>query len=424
MSTQIPLKNLEATNIPLIGRHLIEASAGTGKTYNITRIYLRLLLERELKVEDILLMTFTKDATQELRSRIDTVIRDALTNWQTLCESDSYFKAISKRVSHNKTDSDNKVKFLLKRALLFLDEAAIYTIHGFCQRALTEHAFASGLPFNAIMSTNSNELILEACQDWYRQLAKQSGNEFDLVAQFWGTPSSFLSSFSKAIYHQSALSVVDVQSLVDKFTHLSRQANDAITSDLSLINEGLVSHKKADEQEKRAIELTNLQVWLENISACNNEQMLLNAIAQPMPDYLLNGSRHPKAYKTALANVLQSSKKIKSDLKNLATNINKAKAYQIVRTAIYQIREQVQQSKEQHNVLDFDDLINTLADSLQNETDNTLANTLLAQYPVALVDEFQDTDPQQFSILHSIYYQKESQLNKKNNARISALSYW
>ncbi|MBL4900795.1 MAG: exodeoxyribonuclease V subunit beta [Colwellia sp.] len=409
MATQIQLNNLDAATIPLTGRHLIEASAGTGKTYNITRIYLRLLLERELKVEEILLMTFTKDATQELRGRIDAVIRDALTNWQALCESDSYFKAISERISLDKKESHDKVQFLLKRALLFLDEAAIYTIHGFCQRALTQHAFASGLPFNANMSTNSNDLILEACQDWYRQLAKQNSDAFALIAQFWGSPSSFIRSFAKAISHKSELSVVDVQALVDKFTQLAKKANSAIITDLALLNEGLVSHKKADEQEKRAAELIKLQAWLAQLSECNNEQALLTAIAEPMPDYLLNGSRHPKAFKTALAQVLASSKKIKSEVKDLAKHINKANAYQIVRTAIYQIREQVQQTKEQHNLLDFDDLINTLADCLQNEENNTLAKTLLAQYPVALVDEFQDTDPQQFAILHSIYYQRHVQ---------------
>jgi len=409
MSTEMYLKNLEAATIPLTGRHLIEASAGTGKTYNITRIYLRLLLERELKVEEILLMTFTKDATQELRGRIAAFIRDALTNWQALCKKDSYFQSISERVSSDKNESDKKVQFLLKRALLFLDEAAIFTIHGFCQRALTQHAFASGLPFNANMSTNSNDLILEACQDWYRQLAKQNTDAFTLVVQFWVTPTAFVGSFAKAISHNTELSILDVQDLVDKFTQLAKQASCAITANLRVLNEGLVAHKKADEQEKRAAELVKLQAWLKQISECESEQTLLAAIQQPMPDYLLNASRHPKAFKAALAQVLESSKQIKAGVKDLAKNINKAKAYQIVRSAIYQIRQQVQQAKEQHNLLDFDDLINTLANCLKNEEDGQLAQTLLAQYPVALVDEFQDTDPQQFAILQGIYYQAQAQ---------------
>ena len=416
---KVTLTNLDSATIPLTGRHLIEASAGTGKTYNITRIYLRLLLERELKVEEILLMTFTKDATQELRGRIDIVIREALNNWQALCVNDKYYQAINERVSYD------KIEFLLKRALLFLDEAAIFTIHGFCQRALTQHAFASGLPFNANMSTNSNELVLEATQDWYRQLAKQNTENFALVAQFWSTPSAFVSSFAKAISHRSELSTIDVQSLIIKFTQLAKQACSSLSNSDSLLEEGLVAHKKADEQEKRSEELIKLKAWLTKLNECQNELSLLAAIEQPMPDYLLNGNRHPKVFKVQLAEVLSSTKEVKVQVQNITKNINKAKAYKIVKTAVYQIREQVTQAKKKLNNLDFDDLINTLADSLQsgvqNQENNVLAQTLLTQYPVALVDEFQDTDPQQFAILQGIYYQQSNASNRQSSQQNDAL---
>jgi len=400
------LDNLNAAQVPLTGKHLIEASAGTGKTYNITRIYLRLLLERELSVEQILLMTFTKDATQELRGRIDAFIRDALTNWHQLCENDSYFKAISERVEYN------KVQGLLKRALLFLDEAAIFTIHGFCQRALSQHAFASGLPFNATLSTSNAEIVLEACQDWYRQLAKQSADDFSLVAQFWSQPSSFLRSFAKAISQQSELSTIDSQNIAKDFIELANQASKALTANDSLLQQGLISHKNAQEQEKRTQMLASLHTWLEQVKACFDADSLLQVVQVPMPDYLLHGGRHPKAFKVQLAEVLASCKLIKTQIKTLAKNINRANAYQLVRSAIYHIRQQVQDKKTQLNVLDFDDLIITLADSLSAEkSTNGLAATLLAQYPVALVDEFQDTDPMQFSILQGLYYIEQAKLN-------------
>ena len=405
----IALINLNAATIPLTGRHLIEASAGTGKTYNITRIYLRLLLERELKVEEILVMTFTKDATQELRGRIDTFIREAINHWPTLCQQDPYFLAISKRVA------DDKIQFLLKRALLFLDEAAIFTLHGFCQRALNQHAFASGLPFNATMSTNSSELILQASQDWYRQLAKQNPVGFDLVAQFWSTPNVFVSSFAKAIGHQQSLTLINVQQIIDDFITLAKQAHTDLVENNDFLNNSVVAHKKQDEQEKRAGELVKMQQWFETITHCQIEAELMNAIHNAMPDYLLNGNRHPKAFKVQLSQIFENAKEVKEQLKNLTKHINKAKAYQLVRTAIVQIRQQVKHTKEQQSILDFDDLINTLANALQKEKDNdievkegSLSDTLFAQYPVALVDEFQDTDPQQFSILQAIYYNKQA----------------
>ena len=75
-------QHLDVINLPLRGRHLIEASAGTGKTFNITRIYLRCLLEQRLTVQQILVMTFTKAATEEIRGRIAATLRDALAYWQ------------------------------------------------------------------------------------------------------------------------------------------------------------------------------------------------------------------------------------------------------------------------------------------------------------------------------------------------------
>ena len=413
LSSNFTLTNLDSATIPLTGRHLIEASAGTGKTYNITRIYLRLLLERELKVDEILLMTFTKDATQELRGRIDAFIRQALTNWHEMCKSDDYFKSINDRVSYE------KIEFLLKRALLFLDEAAIFTIHGFCQRALTQHAFASGLPFNANMTTNSNELVLEAAQDWYRQFSKENSESFALLSLFWPTPNTFVSSFSKAITHRGKVAVIDVQKLVLNFVKLAKQANSSIAENTDLLAEGLIAHKKVEESEKRSNELCKLITWLTQVSNCHNDIELLNTLKQPMPDYLLNGNRHPKAFKVQLAQVLGDTKEIKNQVKNLAKNINKAKAYQLVRGAIYKIRAQVKQRKLQLNNLDFDDLINTLADALKTENGNELSQKLLSQYPVALVDEFQDTDPQQFSILQDVYYRNTTEL--ANNGEPSAL---
>jgi len=74
-------KQLIPETLPLSGCHLIEASAGTGKTYNITRIYLRLLLERKMDVKNILVMTFTRAATEELRARIAKEIRYAMEEW-------------------------------------------------------------------------------------------------------------------------------------------------------------------------------------------------------------------------------------------------------------------------------------------------------------------------------------------------------
>lgn len=403
------LINLDAATIPLSGKHLIEASAGTGKTYNITRIYLRLLLERELTVEQILLMTFTKDATQELRGRIDSFLRDALDNWEPLCQADDYFKQIDARVSAQKRI------FMLKRALLFLDEASIFTIHGFCQRALTQHAFSSGLSFNANMSTDSRLIALEACQDWYRHLAKQADgvdSAFYLVTTFWSDPDKFMASFSKAITHESEITVTDPAKVLRHIISLARQALSSIESNEEYLNQTLITHKKIEETQTRKVEFALLKARCESIAKCSleepDETSFRESVDKGLSKYLFSASRHPKVAKAKIKEALAPCVQLEKALSDFAKNYSRAKAYMIVKTGIYQIRKQVSDKKKLLDILDFDDLINTLAtcvNSGNNKNQTTLAKALVKQYPVALVDEFQDTDPKQFAILKGIYYQ-------------------
>ncbi|MEW6982845.1 exodeoxyribonuclease V subunit beta [Colwelliaceae bacterium 6471] len=387
------IKNLVAHQIPLSGKHLIEASAGTGKTFNITRIYLRLLLEQRLPVEQILVMTFTKDATEELRGRIDAFIRQAINDWQQLSTTDEFFIAIAAKIDHH------EAQHLLKQALLFLDEAAIYTIHGFCKRVLSEHAFASGLAFNAQMEADCQDLILEACQDWYRVLAHTSPDDFITVASFWPDPMGFLSQFSKAISHSSALAVVSAEEIIAQFQTQVGLSLNTLNTHLSVLTEYLIDVKKGADREHRAAELSALLNWLEAVV-----QDIEHA-KQPIPDSFIDGRRFSRSpIKAQLVEIFAPVNLVKSLNKTLSTRINKAHAFEIIRSGIYQIRAAITSKKQLQNMLNFDDLIATLANTLEEEQDHKLANRLFRQYPVALVDEFQDTDPLQFSILKAIYY--------------------
>jgi len=393
------MKNLIAHQVPLQGKHLIEASAGTGKTYNITRLYLRLLLEKQLPVEQILVMTFTKDATEELRGRVDTFIRHALANWDQLIVEDEFFIAINQNLG------DVNPKILLRQALLYLDEAAIFTIHGFCKRVLSQHAFASGLVFNAKMETSCQDIIVQACQDWYRVLAKNTPEQFTQVANFWQNPLSFLSQFSKAIAKHSELDVVDASQIEAQFLELVQQSINNLENNQPLLTQYLIDVKKGADREKRQEELVSLITWLKRL----NENL---AVAkEKMPDGFIDGKRYARsAGKTELLAVFEPVKAVKLALKTLDKQLDKAKALMIVREGIYQIRTKITEQKNNANILSFDDLISTLAACLQAEKDTgqQLAQILFEQYPVALVDEFQDTDPLQFSILEALYYHQKT----------------
>jgi len=186
------VKQLVTSSIPLYGRHLIEASAGTGKTHNITRIYLRLLLEKQhLSVKNILLMTFTKAATEELRGRIEKELRHALANWGSLSQEDNAFAELEKTISKKNAEK------ILHPALLELDEAAIFTIHGFCSRILSTQAFASGMPLDISMEVDSSELQFNAIADWIRQVSFDKEKMLRLQEINSHTPEQFYKKFSK-----------------------------------------------------------------------------------------------------------------------------------------------------------------------------------------------------------------------------------
>ncbi len=409
-------QNLVAQDISLTGKHLIEASAGTGKTFNITRIYLRMLLERELPVEQILVMTFTKDATEEIKGRIGDFIRAVINNWQTLVLEDDYFKTLATRITYQQALP------LLNRALLFLDEASIFTIHGFCKRVLSQHAFASGVSFNAKMETDCQELVLQASQDWYRSLAKTAPQQYLLLAQFWQSPQSLITDFNKAISRDIKLEQISVNDISFAFQKLATSALQQIIDHEAELIALLISTKKPSEQAVRQQELSDLKNWLSNVAGfaeCDNSSENIEQGLSPMPAAFMDGRRFGRSKeKPRLIEIFSLANDVKAQASKLATNINKAKALAVVHDGILIIRAKVKEKKQRLGVLSFDDLISTLANKLNSESKESTANLainkdslsakLLAQYPVALVDEFQDTDPLQFDILQAIYQQQSN----------------
>ena len=386
-------KPLIAHQIPLLGKHLIEASAGTGKTFNITRLYLRLLLEQELTVQQILVMTFTKDATEELRGRIDNFIRYALNHWHQLSQSDEFFIAINDKVPVK------KVQLLLKQALLFLDEAAIYTIHGFCKSVLTQHAFTTGVAFNANMDNQSQGIQLNAVEDWYRQLASDKSDQFLMVAEFWSSPQALISHFSRAIHQSSPLQLVPESDLIKNFTELVTHSISTLNAHKEQLTNHLILNKPVAEQHQREAELDSLMQWLADVELDHQ------TLTKPMPDAFIDGRRYGRStQKLLIKEIFTPVNEVKKQAKLLLKKIAKAKALAVVRQGIYQIRAAIEKQKLTTNILTFDDLISRLYQQLVTPQGKHLAQLLFDQFPVALVDEFQDTDPQQFSIIRSIYY--------------------
>lgn len=177
-------------NFELEGAKLIEASAGTGKTYCIQTLFLRLVIEYGFQVQEILVVTFTDAATKELRDRLSADLRKCqlyVTDPQSLPDEDvkkrieKIFRMGLKNSSALWSDADERA-FRVRRALLDFDEAAISTIHGFCSRVLSRYAFECGSHFGSELIGGSTDIIDELCEDWWRQKMYGLAPETDIYS--------------------------------------------------------------------------------------------------------------------------------------------------------------------------------------------------------------------------------------------------
>lgn len=169
------------------GTNLVEASAGTGKTYSLQTLFLRLVVAEGFTIQQVLVMTFTEAATKELRERL----RAILERCRLVLESDQdpgavegderlarILRLAAKPVEGESKDLGEQALRLIrvKRALLDFDQASIFTIHGFCQRSLQEFAFECGHDFDAELVTGS-ALLRELCGDWWRRVQYAKGDD-------------------------------------------------------------------------------------------------------------------------------------------------------------------------------------------------------------------------------------------------------
>lgn len=420
--------DLNPLTFPLQGIRLIEASAGTGKTWTIASLYVRLVLGhgntthgfgRPLLPPEILVVTFTQAATAELRSRI----RDRL-NQAARCfrgqpdEADPFLKAL---VDNYDPSLHDRCAFRLETAARWMDEAAISTIHSWCQRMLRQHAFDSGCLFDMELEVADHALLKEAVRDYWRSF----------------------------FYPLSA-------SAVDKITALlNSHPDNQITTVATLMKQGESNWYSGSEPLREAEEpAVALQRWAEwqkeNASleeqarACWHkhrkeiEALLTNASEQGF----LNGRDHGEDVLSrqlaAIAEWAESGdcdeskqKDLNKGLCKLAENnirVNagheknrpRHEALRCLQTwcdhkepevskpslllhLVTWVKQRYTQVKLQRAHFGFDDLLTMLDAALQRPGNERLAGILRKQYPVALIDEFQDTDPVQYRIFNRVY---------------------
>ncbi len=384
------------------GTTLIEASAGTGKTYTLAALFLRLILEQGLDVGQILVTTFTIPATAELRDRIRTLLRDAHEAFAK-GSKDPFLTAVVARFGNEAVAMRKR----LEQALHSFDEAAIHTIHSFCQRILKDRAFESGASFDQEFLADEGEIIREVAEDFWRQ--QFYGCEVCLVAAAIAKgldPQEFASELRKRLNHPKAKII---PSLADYDPQEIRRRIPQLVSQLSEIWQRQAAEVERHFQEdngwakgdcaKTALmrgHLDNVHATLSDLDNLPGFQSLFMFARSVI-------EANTRAKKTAPAIEFFD---ICDELNRLCDQYVMALRLEFLTWAPTELARR----KTRQNVLSFNDLLTRLHDGLHGEGGEALATSIRSRFKAALIDEFQDTDPLQDKIFERIFADGQSWL--------------
>ena len=380
------------------GRSLIEASAGTGKTWTLTALYARMLLQEQLSVGQILVVTYTTAATAELRERIRKRLAELLAVYEQGHGGDALLNAL-----HDQYPGDGNRRRLLL-AVHGFDEAAIFTIHGFCQRALQDAAFEAGGDFDNELSSDDREILDALIADlWRHELASAEPEWAAFLAQKKITPQQLRGQLRSHLgkpflrIEPAPAAQANMAPLRAAWQHAQAfwQRDSAAWLEQLKAFDGFKSNMC--DASKLAAWQAVLDGYFSDAAALFGERDALQRLSR---DGLLRAAKKGASVPDSpLADALQGL------VEALAASQPEAERRLIdlkVRL-IAQLNEQLPARKAAQRILAFDDLLNRLNDALQGEGGATLAAALRRQYPLALIDEFQDTDPIQYRIFRSVY---------------------
>ncbi len=412
-STAPAVKKLDPLTLPLTGLQVIEASAGTGKTWTLAALYVRLVLGHlpggsdvslGLYPPQILVMTFTDAATAELRGRIRARLSQAARYFhhgeQAGLDADDFLRAL-----YAETDAAQRPACAerLDVAAQWMDEAAIFTIHGWSSRMLKTHAFDSGSLFQQSRVEDSARLKLVAVQDYWRKWFYPLSVEQIWALQAVGnTPQDLLDQLGprwtladKAPQPSPAPELAPDVIIQAWETWQHQQQALASSARLGWTPELVARVNEAAARKAikgyRADWLTG---WLEQMAAWQQaESIKLDTLQRFATSRLLEKGWAEAAQHRAFAH-------IEALCEHLATEPPVTE--QLLAHAAHEVGAAYARAKARLAQFDFSDLLQNLYHALQ-APNGRLAEAIRQQFPVALVDEFQDTDPWQYGALSKIY---------------------
>ncbi len=380
--------------MPLSGQCLIEASAGTGKTYTISHLALRLIVvpekalrETPLKITELLVVTFTKAATQELRDRIRHICHDAKSYLEKGQKSTQDVEAIIALAL--KSNAKETLIHRLDDAILALDDAPIFTIHGFCQRTLKEFGFSMGEPIEQTLMEDPSESLQQAAQSvWRETLYSADGARAAFLSGLYGHPDTILSSLKTTLTTQfiDPLEGKSLSEVLGTFDALYDRTKQLWHQDQSVI-QAFFAKGIGRSYTKRWV-----PSWLNALGdyfEAADKRYLPFKHQEKFTQSLLDEKLGEKSPQHPLFTLLDELWEQQANLREVGLSHFR-----------HELLQKIERKKQEEGLLFFDDLIKRLADAISSES---LLSALRGRYPVALIDEFQDTDQHQYRIFNAIY---------------------
>jgi exodeoxyribonuclease V beta subunit len=409
--------------LPLFGTHLIEASAGTGKTYTIAGLYLRCIVERHLSVRDVLVVTFTRSATEELKHRL----RQRLSSCADLVEaklrgagaddaSDRTSEGVFARtLIESELGRGEAIEELARRvrlAAVSMDEAAIHTIHGFCQRALREQAFASGEALDAGELIGSDrDLIEQVAADFWRLNASDSARaaDFGVLQDKLGTAEALaglllrLADPDLVAWPRAAADADDTAATLRAAMAAKELARESLLATWRESGEQDLARVLAHAREGYLHQQTYKPESLAGLIAVCRDRFGVGTLP-PRPALEKISARQLKE-KTSKGRPSLPALRLcvhVDDWLRTDDAVRAAKTQRwpfLLAAARTHAHAQLEVRKQRAARQSYDDLIRRLhAAVIDSAQGARLAEALHARYPAVLVDEFQDTDARQFEI--------------------------
>ncbi|MBU1567207.1 MAG: exodeoxyribonuclease V subunit beta [Proteobacteria bacterium] len=384
------------------GITLVEASAGTGKTYAITMLVLRAVVELHVPIDKILIVTFTKAATEELRLRI----RNRLVEAKNLLAGKTAEAADPTLLSWVESISDrSKALSLLQLALADIDRAGVFTIHGFCQRMLVEQALESGQLFDVELLTDIEHIRMQIAEDFWRsRIYSLATLPCGLVTKDFPAPEQLLASVSEAKRENCRIepSVGRLEEILFRLdTAMARltiwwQASGSELKDLfdKSLDQGHFKKSFTDEFDLWFAELVvfftgGTSTLPDKIELLNRQQLASE----------LNGRKIKEENKLSYLAAWPLPEGEVDILLAAAGELLLSLRVELAE----KLRAEVMSRLERHGNIGFDDLITRLSRALQGDRGVALRRLVGARYAVALIDEFQDTDGVQWHIFSSLF---------------------